>query len=92
MKKKFKMLISVLLLFVMCSSVVSAAPGADTCITADGLSGIKISDTSADYVIPEDLKESSSIVQAEDSMPRNQITNGSDVLLLYVFVSNCRKS
>ena len=43
MKKKFKMLISVLLLFVMCSSVVSAAPGADTCITADGLSGIKIS-------------------------------------------------
>ena len=42
MKKKFKMLISVLLLFVMCSSVVSAAPGADTCITADGLSGIKI--------------------------------------------------
>ena len=56
MKKKFKMLISVLLLFVMCSSVVSAAPGADTCITADGLSGIKISDAAADYVIPEDLK------------------------------------
>lgn len=83
MKKKFKMLISVLLLFVMCSSVVSAAPGADTCITADGLSGIKISDTSADYVIPEDLKESSSIIQAEDSMPRNQIGEPMDQMYFY---------
>ncbi|MFG6331818.1 MAG: hypothetical protein K1W28_08355 [Lachnospiraceae bacterium] len=60
--KKFKMLISVVFLFIMCGSMVFAAPGTDAYAISGDSSETKISGIFADtdYVILEELKEGSS--------------------------------
>ena len=83
--KRFKVIISILLMCVMCSFSVSAAPKSGYTLSADDFPGMEVSqDTQiSDQFIPIDVNEQTSITLSDDKMPRNQMGEPMDQMYFY---------